>query len=194
VPGGGGYGQEGRAAGRQGCAEARSGRVRAATGVLGTRRQWPGVFAFDGRGKHDTGGERQPASTPHRVVSQTLAYDALGNVTSSADDANDFYDRSLGTVSTASGTNQMQSASSNGNGAQVLYDAAGNITSATVTYPSGAQPNLEFAYTRDEVGRLATAERSQDGFAIVQDTYAYDAKGACVIGHRAISCGPCVVR
>ncbi|MGO9836897.1 MAG: RHS repeat-associated core domain-containing protein [Polyangiaceae bacterium] len=121
----------------------------------------------------------QPAPTLFRSSIQTFQYDPLGNTTSTTDDASDFYDRSLGAITNTTGTNQVQSAASaNGNGSLgVRYDAAGNVLTVNVSHVLSLQPNMVFNYTWDEVGRLASAERTDNGVEVVSDTFTYDASG-----------------
>ena len=100
-----------------------------------------------------------------RVRSEAFTYDSLGNVTSSADDLNAAYDRSLGTITHGDGTgvgpNQLTSA----NGVTARYDYAGNLNELKVvrpgSCPSGAGNKCAqwFVYDWDEVGQLARARR-----------------------------------
>jgi RHS repeat-associated protein len=124
----------------------------------------------------------QPAAALTRVRDQQFAYDDLGNTTATTDDDNLFFDRSLGTVTNASGGNQVQSAvSANGNDhLQVTYDLAGNVQKVDVSHVSGILPHMVFNYTWDELGRLATANRTENGVLMVQDTFNYDWSGARV--------------
>jgi RHS repeat-associated protein len=119
-----------------------------------------------------------PATSVPRIQSQSFAYDWRGNTTSSTDDAALFYDRSLGTV-TIGGPgyqpDQLAQASLGSQSLSTLYDTAGNLTQITLQ-PSGTQ----YRYTWDEVGRLATAARMENGGAVEQEVFAYDANGARV--------------
>ncbi|CAN5680008.1 hypothetical protein BH11MYX4_BH11MYX4_50240 [soil metagenome] len=100
-----------------------------------------------------------------RVRSEAFTYDALGNVTSSADDLNATYDRSLGTITNGDGTgvgpNQLTAA----NGVRARYDVAGNLTELKVeragSCPSGVGNKCAqwLVYDWDEVGQLARARR-----------------------------------
>jgi RHS repeat-associated protein len=120
-----------------------------------------------------------PVSTHNRTRSQSFAYDWRGNLTSSADDASVFFDRSLGTVLSGSaggvsGPDQLGTAQLAGATAQAQYDAAGNLTAV-----SDSLTGASYAYSWDEVGRLATASRTDAGErqpALVEHN-AYDAGG-----------------
>ncbi|MCW5831287.1 MAG: hypothetical protein KIS78_02370 [Labilithrix sp.] len=99
-----------------------------------------------------------------RISVQTFAYDFLGNVTASADDANAYYDRSLGTVthgSPTNGPNQIRSA----DGITATHDVSGNLVELKVSRlgicPSGGVSRCAqwFAYDWDEVGQLVRARR-----------------------------------
>ena len=113
-------------------------------------------------------GDRHPVplrSLPTRVKQQTFDYDGLGNLTASSDDLSARYDRSLGGNlgygTPTNGPNQLQS----GEGLQVRYDAAGNLTELKLeragNCPTGAADQCAqwFAYDWDEVGQLARARR-----------------------------------
>jgi hypothetical protein len=107
-----------------------------------------------------------------RVLEQDIAYDWLGN-TSSTDD---FYDRSLGKITNdaahgkpyqlASATNTSTGATRKGH-LETKYDVSGNLTDmavtrttdATLCLPTGANCNQQFHYDWDEVGRLVHARR-----------------------------------
>ncbi|MCW5809571.1 MAG: VCBS repeat-containing protein [Labilithrix sp.] len=106
-----------------------------------------------------------------RVATQTFAYDAVGNTTSSDDDEHSFYDRSLGTVTNgvaSAGPYQLkQAAQGSGTRAGELtsaYDAAGHLVSLALRrdgpcLPSGAVCSQRFAYEWNEVGQLSRARR-----------------------------------
>jgi hypothetical protein len=153
---------------------------------------WTSPFAAEDQGISPDPQRATPS--PHqsfasRVNQQRFAYDWLGNTTSTNDDANGFYDRSLGTITNGApaagrvataGPYQIQAAGlatvtfgDDGSGTvaflgnlTVAYDAAGNMTSVAVTrsgggacLPAGAVCSQRFAYAWDEVGRLARARR-----------------------------------
>ena len=102
-----------------------------------------------------------------RIGFETTQYDPFGNRTGSTDDANAFFDRSLGTstigVTGSTITNRVTSASG---GVTTDYDAAGNLVRlAVVRDPldklcaSSLGCNQLFDYEWDEVGRLSRARR-----------------------------------
>jgi YD repeat-containing protein len=118
------------------------------------------------------------AKLPARVKREDYAYDSLGNILTSSDDANAFYDRSLGAQThgtSVAGPYQLKSASNRTTASASLYkgaleaqyDAAGNLTAMVVQrdtaaancLPSGASCWQRYAYAWDEVGRLMTASR-----------------------------------
>jgi RHS repeat-associated protein len=172
----------------------------------GTPDPWTSPYAFEDGGGIDT---RRSTPSPHvqfvnRVASQSFAYDWMGNITSSGDDAGGFFDRSLGTeVMGGSGPYQLTGASIQGSPAgardgslQIAYDAAGNVTGMSVVrlgpcLPAGGSCTQRFAYDWDETGRLARARRwdgDSSGPAAPIPTatpaadlsYTYDAAGARV--------------
>lgn len=113
-------------------------------------------------------GDRHPVplhKLPTRVKLQTFNYDGLGNITASSDDLLARYDRSLGSNlgygTPNDGPNQLRS----GEGLQVRYDAAGNLTELKLeragNCPTDAADQCAqwFAYAWDEVGQLARARR-----------------------------------
>ena len=113
-------------------------------------------------------GDRHPVplrSLPTRVKQQTFDYDGLGNLTASSDDLSARYDWSLGGNlgygTPTNGPNQLQS----GEGLQVRYDAAGNLTELKLeragNCPTGAADQCAqwFAYDWDEIGQLSRARR-----------------------------------
>jgi RHS repeat-associated protein len=119
---------------------------------------------------------RLAVPSPHvtftnRAESQSFQYDWLGNTTSTGDDANGFYDRSLGTVTngTATAGPYRLTGANGGTGTRggtlsAVYDAAGNLSSMPVNRSGPCSPlaqscNQRFAYDWDEVGRLVQARR-----------------------------------
>jgi RHS repeat-associated protein len=102
---------------------------------------------------------------PTRVKQQTFDYDGLGNITASSDDLSARYDRSLGSNlgygTPNDGPNQLRS----GEGLQVRYDAAGNLTELKLERPGSCPTGTAdqcaqwFAYDWDEVGQLTRARR-----------------------------------
>jgi RHS repeat-associated protein len=141
----------------------------------------------------------------NRIVHETFNYDWLGNTVRTDDDSHGFYDRSLGTVTNGTalaGPYQLLAASNRGatggaNGDLVAgYDAAGNLSGLIVQrdgacLPGKASCSQQYAYSWDEVGRLASATRwdllvsvapSLDGPLpsfppAAQLVYTYDASG-----------------
>ncbi len=132
------------------------------------------VSPYDAENGDTTGQRTQPS--PHvsftkRVSWQTHAYDAVGNTTTSTDDAGGFYDRSLGTITngTANAGPYQLKAAAQGNGTRAgeltaAYDDAGNLVSMAVRrdgpcVPTGALCSQRFAYEWDEIGQLSRARR-----------------------------------
>ena len=115
-------------------------------------------------------------STGNRVRTQQYGYDWRGNVASSTDDANAFFDRSLGTVVNGAADRLTSAAFGPANGGAsgslaTAHDAAGNLSSINI---SGGP---EYTYEWDEVGRLAIASRIDPGGDEVQEAYSYDVNG-----------------
>ncbi|MCW5833510.1 MAG: VCBS repeat-containing protein [Labilithrix sp.] len=133
---------------------------------------WTSPYAAENA---DPTGRTEPS--PHvsftkRVKHQTFAYDALGNTTTTDDDAHGFYDRSLGAITNGgatAGPYQVKQASQSTGGARdgslsAAYDDAGQLTSLAVhrsgpCLPSGAVCSQRFVYEWDEVGHLSRARR-----------------------------------
>jgi RHS repeat-associated protein len=111
-------------------------------------------------------------STNARLRSLSLSYDWRGNITSSVDDASDFFDRSLGTVT--SSADRLMSATGAGSSNPLLtqYDAAGNLTQIEVNDAN----STNYAYQWDEVGNLAAASRA-DASGGWGQRYAYTDSG-----------------
>ena len=100
---------------------------------------------------------------PNRVGFQTFEYDWRGNLTSTADDANLFYDRSLGAITlgtTNSGPDQLRAA---GTGLTATHDDAGNLVDVVLQRPGTCTDAggcvQRFHYDWDEVGQLSRARR-----------------------------------
>ena len=121
-----------------------------------------------------------PVSTGNRTQSQTFGYDLRGNVQTSTDDANDLWDRSLGVVTYAPGTDQAMTSTGGGT---MQYDASGNMTGATTA--TGMTLQLGF----DELGRLVYAARTgptgETGGGGVNEQYLYDGRGERVVTRTA---------
>jgi RHS repeat-associated protein len=133
---------------------------------------WTSPFAAENAG----GGSGEKPS-PHvsftkRTLSQSFAYDALGNTVSTDDDAHGFYDRSLGAVTNGTATwgpYQLKAAANVASQARsgaldAVYDDGGNLVSLALRrdgacLPSGASCLQRFVYDWDEVGRLSRGRR-----------------------------------
>lgn len=119
-----------------------------------------------------------PKPAPHvafdrRPLEQTYAYDHLGNISQSSDDAQGFYDRSLGAQShgtpvagphrLAIASNRSTAPASTRKGdLDTRYDAAGNLTDLTIRRDGAClQPSCwqRYSYSWDEVGQLVSARR-----------------------------------
>ncbi|MFW5740388.1 MAG: toxin TcdB middle/N-terminal domain-containing protein, partial [Myxococcota bacterium] len=98
----------------------------------------------------------------HRPLRQTYSYDWLGNTSETTDDAEAFFDRSLGEITNE--TYQMATAAGSKGELGADYDAAGNLESLTVQRQATCVgdvpcPVMLFQYEWDEVGRLMRARR-----------------------------------
>ncbi len=124
---------------------------------------WSSPFATE-----NSAGDTRPMplrSLAKRIAQQQFKYDGLGNITASSDDVSALFDRSLGTNlghgSAQDGPNQLRS----GNGLNLRYDEAGNMTELKVERPGTCRSGPAsacaqwFAYDWDEVGQLARARR-----------------------------------
>ncbi len=139
-----------------------------------------------------------------RMTSQTYKYDWLGNVQASSDNSSAFPVRSLGTAQiggTGFGPNQIAGSVGPGTGqsASVAYDAAGNVTSVTITAPCATETcTATVGYQWDEAGRLAEAQQttlvaSKDNAALGTGpvvTFAYDSAGERVLRTTTPAAGP----
>ena len=100
-----------------------------------------------------------------RVKSESFTYDSLGNVTSSMDDLNAGYDRSLGAITHGDGTGAGPNQLTGANGVTARYDYAGNLEDLKVVRPgscpsgTGNKCAQWFVYDWDEVGQLVRARR-----------------------------------
>lgn len=143
------------------------------------------------------------AQPPLRVRSQSFSYDGQGNTTATSDDANAFFDRSLGTIQNGAGTagpNQLTSATNGTDFVSAHYDQAGDLADLTVQRTSNCTAGActhRFAYLWDELGHLMHARRWDivgpyspslpqypllpEGPADVTETMAYDASGQRVL-------------
>jgi RHS repeat-associated protein len=136
----------------------------------------------------------QTNKIPTRFKNQTFAYDVRGNQTSSTDDLNDFWDRSLGTQQYSvdnyytKGPDQLEYASETpadpNNTSKLLKanDQSGNTDytffSTPTTYNGGT-----YQYFYDEVNRLSWAEEMQP------EWFANDADGTPVVSVHQLEAG-----
>jgi len=158
---------------------------------------------------------RSAASTARSETDLTLGgafRDWLGNTDKTTDDANGFYDRSLGAVTNDGAANkpyQLKSATlsgARGGTVRAKYDDSGHMVRMDLArsgpcLPVGATGSQRFAYEWDEVGRLGRARRwdtapgsSIDdplpGGAPAADLrYTYDAGDQRVIKHAVDTSG-----
>ena len=110
-------------------------------------------------------------SFDQRIQQENFEYDWLNNLTYNGDDANGFYDRSLGNMEhDGSHPNRLTSADNRDTGSpragalSVSYDDAGQVTGMVVErdgtcLPAGASCWQRYAYEWDEVGNLSRARR-----------------------------------
>ncbi len=166
----------------------------------GSPDTWVNPYAYE----QTIGSALYPQPTPEadRFTQLTLAYDWRGNVKTSADQpgAGDFFDRSLGNVVLAPGTDRIAHASPPGyhlleDNLVATYDGAGNLTEINVTKGTrrgfGVHPVLPrtvYTYGWDELGNLASAERSGPN-GEVKETYSYSSGGERTSIERTIDGG-----
>lgn len=122
--------------------------------------EWSDPLAFE------RGNGRSPVPsivTPKRVGWQTFDYDPLGNLRETKDDANLFYDRSLGPIAHGTRFNAPNQIRSAGSDLSAIHDDAGNLVDLVVrragpcTDATGCVQR--FHYDWDEIGQLARARR-----------------------------------
>ncbi len=115
-------------------------------------------------------------SSNGRVIGSFSTYDTRGNPFITGDDSIDFFDRSLGSVdvgATGFGPDQISSALEQADETlSAAYDPAGNMTGLNVAKVDG----YAFSYAWDEVGRLASATRTDAGSG-ASERFMYDAGG-----------------
>ncbi len=114
------------------------------------------------------------APSPHvafakRILWQTYAYDWRGNNVGTSDDADGFYDRSLGVIENGtptSGPYRLQSATGPKGTLSTTHDACGNMTTLTLErWEAGCADGTNsclgthYEYEWDEIGRLIRATR-----------------------------------
>ena len=143
---------------------------------------WTSPFAAELSEAEADRDPRRAVPSPHiafdrRVLRQEFEYDWLGNTRETTDDANGFYDRSLGTVTNgavggaayqltgAKSESPRAEAPASGGATDWLesqYDPAGNMTSLVVARGGvclGGECSQLYHYQWDEVGRLVRARR-----------------------------------
>ena len=160
-------------------------RLRAVTSTVAGRSGDPWVDPYQFEQSNGSPLYPQPSApaTGSRLQSFQATYDWRGNLATSTDDASDFFDRSLGAVTTVAGTDQIASATASGGALSTAYDAAGNLTQLVVTV--GLQP-AEYTYAWDEVGNLASATRTDD-LGSVAETYVYAGNGERAIFGQSVT-------
>ena len=137
---------------------------------------WTSPFQAELDAQPEQADNRRAQPSPHaqfekRILEQTFEYDWLGNNEKTTDDADGFYDRSLGDIDNGATDKPYQLRSASlagplGGSLQARYDSAGNMTGMALQRDGvclgGAQTgdcNQQFAYDWDEVGRLVRARR-----------------------------------
>ena len=160
---------------------------------------WKSPFDAENEATSGIGGDdidpRRAKPSPHvrfdkRTLWQTFEYDWLGNNKVTKDDANGFYDRSLGEIENgdvkgaayrmlgaASESPRVTESGASTDWLDVQYDASGSMRAVTVSRGGeclGAQGldgcSQHYVYEWDEVGRLSRARRWD---ATVDDIGAY---------------------
>jgi RHS repeat-associated protein len=112
-----------------------------------------------------------PVSTGNRARDQKYVYNLRGNLQLSTDDANVFFDRSLGNVSGVADQLTSTGTTTGYGSLTTAYDPGGNLESVAI------QGGSTYGYTFDELGRLASASRVDPGGAQIREQYSYDANG-----------------
>lgn len=147
-------------------------------------------------------GPRRAKPSPHvsfekRILEQKFEYDWVGNSDRTTDDANGFYDRSLGAITNDTQNDkpyQLRNASlggARGGQLEARYDAAGHMTrmalqrSGPCLGGASGDCNQQFVYDWDEVGRLARARR-WDGNTDSVDTFNPSTAGTPVADLRHV--------
>jgi RHS repeat-associated protein len=149
---------------------------------------WTSPHQADIDGSAANNDPRRAKPSPHiqftrRMLEQTFEYDWVGNNRKTGDDANGFYDRSLGTIDDndeAGKPYQLKGAAlagGTGGSLQARYDAAGHMTKMQLARSgpclggtSSGDCSQQFRYEWDEVGRLARARRWDNNVTSV-DTF-----------------------
>ncbi len=135
---------------------------------------------FDAENEELETAENEPRPSPHvdfneRVKEQRYEYDHLGNMRKTTDDAQGFFDRSLGAItqgSTTAGPHRLLTASNRSTAPSstrkgdldVEYDDGGNVTDIIIRrdgacLPTGASCWQRFHYEWDELGQISRARR-----------------------------------
>jgi len=132
------------------------------------------LAAIDGTDDRRRAPPSPHVSFEHRTQWQTFQYDWLGNTANTRDDADGFYDRSLGAITNGGNVGkpyqihaaQGASGGERGGNLDATYDAAGNLTRLDVRREAegenclgGTSCAMRFGYQWDEVGRLVRARR-----------------------------------
>jgi RHS repeat-associated protein len=146
-------------------------------------------FAYEASIGSDEYPQPTPPSTNARLQNLSMSYDWRGNVTLSGDDASDFFDRSLGTVTSSADRLTSATGATATDTLTTQYDAAGNLTQILVTGASSTES--EYDYWWDEVGNLAGASRGLGGgpSSDLSETYQYTDDGQRVIASSQVSGG-----
>ena len=176
------------------------------------------VSPFDAENNLGATDPRRATPSPHvafssRMAWQTFAYDWLGSTAQTEDDADGFYDRSLGNINQGTANNgpyqlvgaTNSQASARAGSLSAAYDASGNLTALAVRrdgpcLPTNARCLQRFDYEWDEVGRLVRALRwdlsspmdasdpSPPSYRAAVDLhYAYDASDMRVLKSAVVS-------
>jgi RHS repeat-associated protein len=147
--------------------------------IAGGSDTWVSPFAAENLDQNPDPRRAKPTpqvSFARRLLEQRYDYDWLGNTTRTTDDADGFYERSLGTVTNgaaAAGPHQLKAATNRSSSPKTpsregdldaAYDDAGNLVALVVRrdgpcLPAAASCWQRYAYEWDEVGRLASARR-----------------------------------
>jgi RHS repeat-associated protein len=136
---------------------------------------WKSPHEAENEGRSDGPKPSPHVSFEQRIREQRYQYDHLGNLTKTSDDAEGFYDRSLGLQqhgAAGAGPHQLVTASNRASAAgserkgdlETRFDAGGNLTDLVVRrdgpcLPAGASCWQRFHYGFDELSRLDLAQR-----------------------------------
>jgi RHS repeat-associated protein len=136
---------------------------------------WQSPHEAENEGRSDGPKPSPHVSFEQRIQEQRYQYDHLGNLIKTSDDAEGFYDRSLGLQqhgAAGAGPHQLVTASNRASAAgsarqgdlETKFDAGGNLTDLVLRrdgpcLPAGASCWQRFHYGFDELGRLDLAQR-----------------------------------